>query len=230
LPSTGRPTPSCVGDRADEVVLDAAAPLSECRVQVREMLARADEDRTAAKSRDAEDVLRQDVVARAQHADEDRGEEQRRREDRVRREPVARADAEREREHGDEDERRHDAAEAAAILAPCVETVPPEDEHRQQREEGQPLRLRVAPDQPPQDRPRACDVLAQGERRVHAEREPAEIEREQRGNARAAARGSFERPAREDVRPAGANVLGKGVLGRRCLERFRGQGQDSTRD
>ena len=168
-------------DRPEELVLDPAASAGRgWRAAASRFSFAPSEDRAPLETGDAEDVLRHDVVARAQDADEDRRHDERRREDRVRREVVAGADAERERQDGDEDERRDDRAEPAAVLALGVEAVAPEDEHGDEREERQPLRLGVAPDQSPQHRPRARHDLAQRERGIDAERQPAEVQQEQR--------------------------------------------------
>jgi hypothetical protein len=73
---------------------------------------------------------------------------------------VARADAERDRQDGDDDEPRNDLPQAGATLALRVEALLPEHEHEHERNERQPIRLGVAPDQPPEDRARAADDLA----------------------------------------------------------------------
>ena len=201
-----RPATGAIAPR--KLVLDAAARRGRgCACRSRDVVARADEHRAPLQAGEAEDVPRDDVVARAQRSDQHRREDERRREDRERREVVAGADAEREREDGDDDERRDDLPDAAATLALRVEALLPEDEHEHEREERQPVRLRVAPDQSPENRARAGDDLAQRERGVDAEREPAEVEDEQGGDAADPARERLERAAGEEGRSARANVL-----------------------
>src|SRR6266498_1404604 len=218
------------GDRTEELVLDYAAPRAQARVQAHQVLAGADEHRPAPQAGQPEDVARDDVVAHAQRADQNRREQERRREDRERREVVAGADPDREREQRYDGERRDDLADAAATLALGVQPLLPEDEREDQREERQPLRLGVAPDQSPENWPRAVDELAHRKRSVDAEREAAEVEHEQGRDARRPARDRLERPAGEEERPARTNVLGQRLRTRlaELWVELRGQAHDCT--
>jgi len=143
---------------------------------------------------------------------------------------VAGADPECERENGDDDEARDDLPEVAAPLALRVKALLPEHEDEHEREERQPIGLRIAPDEPPEDRARAADDLPQRERSVDAEREAAEVEEEQRGDAPGAADERLQRAAGEEERPARTHVLRQrqARLARRRVE-LRGQGLDCTR-
>ena len=139
-------------DRTEEAIVDAAARSAEHAMQVRDVAAGTDEHRTSREARHAEDVARHETVARTQRSDEHRREDEPGREDRERREVVADADAEGEREDGDDDKPGHDLPEAAAPVAFRVHALLPEHEHEHEREERKPLGLRIAPDQPPEDR------------------------------------------------------------------------------
>ena len=182
-------------DRADELVVDPAAARAERPAKARKALALADEDRPAPYPRELEQVARDDVVAPSQEPDADRGEDDRRRREPVRAELMARAEREDHRDHRDEGERGHDPAEPAAPLALGIEAGLPEDEHRDQRQEGQPVGLRV-PEEAPQGAAVPVDELAQDERSVDAEHEPDEVEDDERGDARCAAQGGPQRKVR----------------------------------
>ena len=71
----------------------------------------------------------------------------------------------------------------ARWLALGVQAGLPEDEHGHEREERQPVRL-GAPEHAPEDRVGAVVELAEDERRVEPERQPAEVEQDERGDAR----------------------------------------------
>ena len=173
---------AAVGEDAEELVVDPASAEPERAPQLDEPLAVADEHGASPRAGDAPHVARHDLVARAQHADHEHAEHERRRVQPEGRVLVARADRERERDHRDEQERRDDATGARALLARRVQPAAPEDEHRHEREERQPLRLGV-PGQAPEDRPRAVVELPHDEREVERAREPAEVDRHQRGDA-----------------------------------------------
>ncbi len=127
-------------------------------MQVDDPLALADERGTAADAGDAQHVLRDDVVARAQEAVEHDREHEHGREDQEGAEVVAGADGEDERDHRHEDERGDDAPDPRPRLARRVEAVAPEDEHRDQADERHPVALGL-PEDPPERRAALVHLL-----------------------------------------------------------------------
>ena len=152
-----------------------------------------------------EHLARDDVVARAEQPDQHRREDKGRRDQPKRRELVAGTEPERKREQRDQEQRRDDAAEARAMLAARVETRLREDEHGDQRDERQPLPLRV-PEDAPEDRRVPVVLLAQGERPVQRERESAEVEEDQDADAGGAEQEPATRRPGEDIRLAAPDV------------------------
>ena len=163
-------------NRADELVVDPAAARAERPPKAREALALADENRAPPDARELEQVAGDDVVASAQEADADRGQDDRRRRKPVRPEAVARAEREDQRDHRDERERGDDPAEPAAPLALGIEPRLPEDEHRDQGQERQPIGLGI-----PQEGPRGACRCRRRARAVRAQRRPRAPGRRGRG-------------------------------------------------
>ena len=92
------------------------------------------------------------------------------------------ADRERERQRGDEEHGRHDAPGALAHLARRVEARLPEDEHEQQDQEREPVRLFVQ-SSPQRTGFGSNEQRAQRERRVETEDQPADVDRREREDA-----------------------------------------------
>jgi hypothetical protein len=103
------------------------------------------------------------------------------------------ADPEGERDDGDDHERLDHLAETRADFPPPVETADPEHEHRDHRQERKPVRLRP-PHVAPERRPLTEVQLAQRQRDEHAERQPREVEHDERGDARKPAETGEQRP------------------------------------
>ena len=183
---------------ADEVVVDPAATLPERSVEAHEVLSLADQDRPAANAGQLEDVAGEDVVAPAQQADAECREHDRRRGEAVRREPMAGTEREDQRDRPDERERAHDPPEPGASLALGVEAGLPEDEHRDEQQERQPVRLGL-PEDAPQDRALAVDEVPERQRRVDAEGQPDHVEQNERRDARRTARDGGQRVRCEEV-------------------------------
>ena len=179
-------------DGSDELVVDPAAACAERPSKAREALALADEDRAAPDARELEQIAGDDVIASAQEADADRGQDDRRRRQPVRAEPVARAESEDHRDHRDQRERGDDPAEPAAPFALGIEPRLPEDEHRDQGQEGQPFGFGV-PQEAPEGPAVAVHELAYPERSVDPEHQPDEIEDDERGDARRTPHGAAQR-------------------------------------
>ena len=115
------------------------------------------------------------------------------------------ADGEREGKKGHQDERRKHAARARPPLTGRIEALLPEDEGGDQRQEGKPVLLRLPEETP--ERLRVTDVeLANGERSVETQGEPAQVEHEQSGDARKAPSERDQRPALKEERAGGADV------------------------
>ena len=87
---------------------------------------------------------------------------------------------ERQHDQGDDDQGGEDATGAGPPLALPVEARLREHEHRDRRRELQPLRRPLAPQQPPEDVALAADELAHDEREVDPEREPGDVEGDER--------------------------------------------------
>ena len=129
-------------------------------------------------------------------------------------ERISGAEAEREREHRHERERADDASGPASELPRSVEPVPPEDEQRHEHQERQPVRLR-----PPGHAPENAVLVvepAQDECDVEPEREPRQVEEDERRDARRSARDCPSGAVREDERTLPADVRGRagGIVGR----------------
>jgi hypothetical protein len=92
-------------------------------------------------------------------------------------EVVPGSDSEREHEQRDDDERRDDPAEAGTVLSLGVEAGPPEDEHRDEGEEREPVALRV-PEHAPEDRVVPLVDLPERQRPVQAEADRGEVDHE----------------------------------------------------
>ncbi len=92
------------------------------------------------------------------------------------------AEPEGERQQRDEEERRDDLAEAGAALAARVQARLREDEHRDERDERQPLALRL-PEHAPENRRVPVVDLPQRERGIERQREAAEVEEDEEGDA-----------------------------------------------
>ena len=194
---------------ADELVVDAAAAEPERAAQRDEPLAVADEHRAPPRARDPPDVRRDHLVAGAEQRDHDRADHERGHVEPERRVLVAGAERERERDHHDEQQRRDDPPGAPALLPRGVQPRAPEDEHRHEREERQPVLLRV-PGQPPEDRPLAVVELPQDEREVERAGEPGQVDDDERDDAdRAAGLGAeLSAGGKDPGRPDVGGVLG----------------------
>src|SRR5205807_6037466 len=193
-----------------------APPDAEAALQLRDVLALADQDRAPPRASEAEDVLRHDVVARPEEADQGGGDHERRRREPERVERVPGAEAERERQHGHEDERGDDPPQPAAELALRVETVPPEHEQRHEHEERQPFRLGL-PRHAPEDVVLVVEP-AQDERDVETERKACEVEEDEGGDARRPPERQTNDAPREDGRARAPDVLDRS--GRVCRDGF----------
>src|SRR5437763_3131926 len=123
---------------ADERVVDAPPPLAEHLVQVREVLAGADEQRASAHADSPEQPPGGRVVRAPKQRDQERRQDEGSRREPVGGEPVTGAEAERERDQDDEEERRGDPTESRPPLSLGVEIALREDEYRDQDQEGQP--------------------------------------------------------------------------------------------
>ena len=193
-------------NRTEELVANPAPIGAERATQSRQLLALSDQDGSSPRTGQTQHVAREHLVARTKDPDEERRRDNRRRRQAVGREVVAGAKAECERDQGHEHHREHDLTDAGAQLPPTVETAHPEHEHRDDREEGKPLALRL-PDDSPQRRPVAKVELAEDERHPDAEHEAGQVDCHEGGDAGEAPYDGKKRRAREEVRPARADVF-----------------------
>ena len=164
-----------------------------------EVLTLADEHGATANAEHVEDLLREDVVAGPEEADEQGGDHRGGRDEAEGRELVPGADPERERQQRNEEERRDDLAEPAAPLAARVEPRLREHEHHHERHEGQPLALRL-PEHAPEDRRVPVVDLPQRERGVERQREAADVQEDEEGDATDAEGRGAELRASDDER------------------------------
>ena len=107
-------------------------------------------------------------------------DDDRRRDEPGGREVVARPEPEREHDQRDDDETREDPPRARPQLPLPVEARLCEHEDRDRRGELEPLGRALAPQQAPEDVAVAGDHLAQDEREVDPEREPDDVEHDER--------------------------------------------------
>ena len=192
-------------ERAYELVVDPAARGAERAVQVRQVLARAGEQRVAACAQGPKQLAGDEVVARAQARDHDRAEEHSGRREPVGREVVPGADREGERDQRDQEQGREDPAEAGAPPALLVEPGLREDEHGDQGQEGQPVRL-DAPEDAPEDRRSAVVELPGDQRGIEADDETPEVDADERGDAGEPPSRHRQLAAREEERGSRADV------------------------
>jgi hypothetical protein len=208
-----------VAEDADEVVVESAAPRAERPVQVRDRIPGADEHDPTPHAREPQQVGGNRLVARAQHADQRDREHERGREEAEGREPeLADPDAERDRDHGDDGKTPDDPAQPGAALARRVQARVPEDEHRHDGQERQPVGL-LPPEDAPERRAVAAVDVSEDERGVDRDRQPGEIEHDQGGDAADAASHSLRSQVRERLGRADV-AEHPGVA--RCLPRRRG--------
>ncbi len=209
-------------DGADERVVDPAARVAERPEQVRDVVAPADEQGPAPHAEHVHQVAGQALVARAKDADDRGARDECGRREAVRPELMVDAPREDKSDHGDKHERRHDPSHTGAVLALGVEACLPEDEDRDQREERQPLLLRVPGHTPERELVLVVEPT-EHEREVEPEREAADVDRQERrdrgepAQERAERRSGEERGSRRaDVRrDAGAVLLRRGLGVRR---------------
>ena len=149
-------------------------------LEAHEALSFADEDDAASDSGGAHHLERRGLVRGAKEADRDGRDDDGGRDEAGRREVVARADPEREHDERDDDEAGEDPTGARPQLALPVEAGLREDEDRDRRGELEPLGGPLAPEQPPEDVAVARDDLAEHEREVDPEREPDDVEDDER--------------------------------------------------
>ena len=128
-------------------------------------------------------------------ADRDDG----RRDEAGRREVVARPDPEGQHDERDDDEAGDDATRAGPQLALAVQPGLGEDEDGDRRGELEPLSRALAPEQAPEDVAVAGDDLPEDEREVDPEREPDDVQDDERRDRKNAAYDGEDRPAREHV-------------------------------
>ena len=120
-----------------------------------------------------------------------------------RREVVARPEPEGEHDERDDDEAGEDATRAGPELALAVQPGLGEDEDGDRRGELEPFSRSLAPEQAPEDVAVAGDDLPQDEREVDPEREPDDVQDDERhhGETRGVRRrGSARARARRGVR------------------------------
>ena len=192
-------------DGADELVVDPAAARAERGAQACDVLAGARQQRVAPHAQLAKHLARDELVTRTEHRDggctEDHGSWC----EPVGRELVPGADRERERDQRDQDQRGEHAGEARSPLALLIQVRLREDEHGDERQERQPVGL-DPPEHAPEHRLAPVVELPRDEGRVEPEHEPAEVDADQRGDARKAAGGDEQLRAREQKRRAGPDV------------------------
>ena len=205
-PEAGNPV---LGDDPDELVGEPAPGCRKGVPQVDQALALADEHDPAPDACGAHHLERDGLVRRSEEADRQRGREDGRRDEPGSREVVARPEPEREDDQCDDDQRREDATGSGPALALPVEARLREHEDGDRRGELEPLRRPLAPEQPPEDVAVAADELAHDEREVDPEREPGDVEGDEREDR--------ERPP--DERSGSARGRGRrhGRRGRRAL-------------
>ena len=201
---------------AHELVRQPAPGRFEGGSQAYEALSRADEDDPAANPRRAHHLERRRFVRSPEQPDRDRREDHRRGDQTRGREVVARADPERENDERDDDEAREDPSGTRTQLPPAVEARLREHEHRDRRGELEPLGRALAPQQAPEDVAVAGDELTNDECEVDPQREPGDVEGDERRDGEHAPDDGDDRPAREDVEARGANVT---TRSRRCRRR-----------
>ena len=195
-------------DLVDELVVDAAATRPERLAQVSATFDLADEHDPPANPERTQQHLGQRLVARAEERDQDRHEHGPRHVEAEGLEVLAGADRKCERERRDEEDARDDTGRALSHFARCVEAPPPEDEHEQQDEEGEPIRLLV-PEQPPEDGMGIDDERAEGQSEIQADHEPRDVDRGEDERADRASREGSQRRRCEQVRAPCADVLGR---------------------
>ena len=177
---------------ADEVVDDAAPARAERCAEMRACLVIADEHHFAAHAGGAQQRRGHHLVAAAEDGDQDRDEDRTDDVQAERREVLSGADREREREPRDERDARHDPSCSFPRLARGVEPGAPEDEREQQDQKDDPVAL-VIPEQAPENRFRVEEDRAKRQRRIEAERQAGDVDREQRERAREAPGERLER-------------------------------------
>ena len=109
-----------------------------------------------------------------------------------------------------------------AALAGRVEPRLREHEHRHERDERQPLALRL-PQDAPEDRRVPVVDLPEREREIESERDAADVERDETGDAADAERDRPQLAAREAVRPTATDVPEVAAFVRRAGGLLRGR-------
>ncbi len=197
-------------DRADDLDRDPATRRVQLPDEVRKGLALADQHDPSSHPDALHDLERGRRVRRPERPDRKRAGDDGGRDQPGGRELVVGAEPEGEHDQRDEDEGADDAAGAGPTLTRGVQPGLEEHEHRDRREERQPLARAGVPEQRPVDRV-AVHGRAQDEREVDPERQPGDVHHRKGSDAGRTPKEPHPWGPAQEVRARTADVGGRAL-------------------